>query len=224
MIFAASSICKKVSIAFEKTGRDKDTLQFYEKVINNIEFNQPIKDRARIRWIKVKLRQSSREKSSSKSGMVARGRDHQAEAKKYIDYLKVDIKKEPKYPNIRIYKNTPDWETDKASLKTASNTSAKPASNTIQEKNKIKQYNLGDLLITVNNKTSRINIENGKDGTTASVFVEKADCKSMDVEIEILDDAFKIEDWKIVIKISNDGKIDFLQMNGKDHLRIDINS
>lgn len=209
-----------IGCAIEKSGRDIDSLQFYEKVFNSNEFNAETKLRAKKRWITVKNRQSIREENS---GIKDRAEKHRLEAKKELSTIGLDKLNEPEFPSIvGIFSQPIDPKENNIDLKVKEKQSrhiqiADKQSLPIQTEEKKSivipvdeeqssneetdgkhhkenlQFSIDNLQFDVIWKNDRINITQKDDGLQIALIKKNKLCNSTDIEFVKRDNVFVSE-------------------------------
>jgi len=172
-----------IGCAIEKAGRDIDGLQFYEKVVKSKLFDEETKERAKRRWIKVKLKQAYREESR---GLSDKSLKHKSEAEKELRNLNIEIENfnEPEFPLVSGFISKPIKTQKKGKTETKK---IVKDDNKIAEENKASEnvrFSIENYNINVLRNQKRINIDFIEEGYQVALFYEKRMCKSIDVNFD----------------------------------------
>lgn len=215
-----------IGAAIERSGRDIDSLQFYENIQANSE--GLVKEHAAIRWIYVKYRQAKREEEN---GITERAQKHKSEAAKKEKLLNIkDIDSQPEFPFVTEFMRFPISYAGENVSKTKTSTVSKkvdgrnidkigvPENTTVDEKTQKStieefNFNIGTKSVKINRKIKRINIEDTESLQTISVWVKERQCKSVDFEFDELDGIFACKAFGISVSFEDSDcvSIDFEQ-------------
>ncbi|MEM6807285.1 MAG: hypothetical protein AAF696_38135 [Bacteroidota bacterium] len=187
-----------IGSAFERAGKDIDSLAYYEQLLRFKGLTSEEKRSATKRWIYVKLQQASREGRSSKQEIKNQSIKHQKEAE-----LKMEREgiykplQEPKFPDVSIY------------LKLQKETNSIEPGIETEEKNfqdthaGIRKFKLGGIIdCKVSPQLNRLNMEHGETLQTVVINIEQNKGKSDDVQIEEKGEWLEIKEWAIAINVT----------------------
>lgn len=185
-----------IGAAIERSGRDIDSLQYYENIQANSE--GLIKEHAAIRWICVKYRQAKREEEN---GLAERAQKHKSEATKKEKTLNIkDIDSQPEFPFVTEFMRFPFESYKEKGAKTKTTAESRKVY-TIKDDDEIENitpanekvqktyiddlsFTLGTKNVKINRKINRINIEDINTLQNISVLVNERQCKSVDFEFD----------------------------------------
>jgi hypothetical protein len=198
-----------VGAALERAGRDKDCLRFYEKIMDDYDFSEEIKRRANIRWIVVKFNQARREELNDYTQKASM---HRNEANKSVERLGIEDFNEPEFPNISEYK------TLKPKIR---NIDPKQTQHEIGKENTYEPEieNFQNLLLKINRRFKRINLEDKYDSSAATFFFDAKEPFSYDFKIYKQGRKFYIKEWNLEVDY-NSNEITFFNTVTKNRINI----
>lgn len=192
-----------VGAAMERAGREIDCLKYYEKIAKLDTLDEPVRKNAEIRWIVVKEKQANREEKNNLKEIAAKHRNEALIRRKEMNWLDYN---EPEFPNVAGLldpSNAIEKETINAGLTKFAGNDEKLLG--LEEPGDNNEIMIDKLRIKVNRSQKRINLEHLKTLQTASIFVDRKDCQSFDVEIEKEGDQLRIEQFKLLVNFEEDG-------------------
>lgn len=191
-----------VGAAFERVGKDIDCLKYYDKITKSETFDEEIKKKALIRWILVKEKQANREEKNNLFDVANRHRSEAISRKRELNITNLD---EPEFPNVAGYLATAKKTDADIELIKPKELLPKVESYKSEKSNTDKlEVVLDDIKLIINKTQKRINLEHLKSSQTASIYIEKKDCQSLDLEIQKNNDSVRIEAFRLDIKFLND--------------------
>jgi len=231
-----------VGAAMERAGIWKDVLPFYAHVINGEMFNKKDKEFAKIRWIKSKEKQISREerktKNMSKELLDKYRREYIAKKKA----LQMKDQKFPEYPLCKkrwadvppvtspdpLEKNPPVPEGGQVIPSHSSKESTRAPSidkqsiiPTIAPEMQFEVVNFGPLEFKFWGLSGRMNITDTKTGIVAVFSPEKKKLDSTDLEIDHSNGVFRCKKWGLILEHSLNKDDSFLKVTfDKGHVSL----
>lgn len=207
-----------VGAAFERAGRDIDTLKYYEQIENHPSLDKHERREVLERWIITKHKQAIRERDR---GIIERSEEHFKEAEKKAKEIQVSIPEINEFPSILNYLSTAEPPLQREERKEAKEKAdpvviEKPEAKSQPKNEEANGFpdkfsvDLEGFTIKGSRKLKRINIENENTMERVSLlFTESLLFKSTDVDKTTSENGvIKIANWNMSIRQKKGNKIE----------------
>ncbi len=221
-----------VGAALERAGRDIECLQFYERVIRHEDFDEERRRRARVRWVKCKLRQSEREEAYGQKRMANKHAEEASNREREWDIREDELLTD--YPDVGSFlamkARRPLQDVTPANSIVALSPTGERRSEEVQKEQPVApesrqpavlNWRIDDLEIQFSPEEGRLNLSRGTQ--TAGIRLQNRKCASMDVEFSEVDGIFTCVAWNMTVDLSHVDKDGKLQLHlPSQHLTLQI--
>jgi superfamily I DNA/RNA helicase/PHD/YefM family antitoxin component YafN of YafNO toxin-antitoxin module len=208
-----------VGAAFERAGRDIDTLKYYEKAEKLPILDEKEKKTVTERWIKTKHKQAIRERDR---GLTKVSEKHFEEAERTAKDHQIQIEELAEFPSISVYIKAPitkkTQDNQDSSIEISDITKGKrmkdKESFTGKAYSQKLSIDIGPFKIRMSRERKRINIEHEDTMETASLsFADYLTVKNISLDYRTENNQIEIDEWKMTLLQNEKGEVEITLKN-----------